>query len=234
MAADGSGVRHRAGAPGQRARALSARAARRSAFAATLKTGTLIVSSGLGGIYPARHPDGHGHRRDPDARRSWARTYLLQPAVPPSNIGSVMVLLTAARRRAGSQTVWSRRPPLPPAASPRAIGRRGLARRARAAGAPPRAAPTRRRRLPRGSTPRLAAPAAPVPPRRVATRHVPAPAPRAADRSRRSTGGDRPRRRRHHAPGAASAPDRPSPIPADTTRRDPRPRSSPSARRGLE
>ena len=69
-----------------------------------LKPGTLIVSSGLGGTFPRGIPVGTVIDSI-QTSELWARTYLLKPAVPPSDASDVMVLLPA-RTTAGVQTVW--------------------------------------------------------------------------------------------------------------------------------
>ncbi|HXY31831.1 MAG TPA: rod shape-determining protein MreC [Gemmatimonadaceae bacterium] len=70
----------------------------------TLKPGTLIVSSGLGSTFPRGIPLGMvlGEIRTSEL---WARTYLLRPAVMPSEVTSVMVLLPE-RAHAGVESVW--------------------------------------------------------------------------------------------------------------------------------
>ena len=69
-----------------------------------LKTGTLIVSSGLGGTFPRGIPVGTVIA-EMKTSELWARTYLLRPAVAPADVSDVMVLLPA-RTTAGVQTVW--------------------------------------------------------------------------------------------------------------------------------
>ncbi|HSU94433.1 MAG TPA: rod shape-determining protein MreC [Gemmatimonadaceae bacterium] len=70
----------------------------------TLKPGTLIVSSGLGGTFPRGIPVGTV-MAEMKTSELWARTYLLRPAVAPADVSDVMVLLPA-RTTAGVQTVW--------------------------------------------------------------------------------------------------------------------------------
>jgi len=74
-------------------------------FAAKLDTGTLIVSSGLGGTYPRGIPVGTvlGEIATPE---KWARTYLLKPSVLPAAIGPVLVLLPQRATR-GVNGVWT-------------------------------------------------------------------------------------------------------------------------------
>lgn len=74
-------------------------------FRATLKPGAIVYSSGLGGIYPKGIPIGVvlGEIRTAEA---WARTYLLRPAVNPTELTSVMIL-TPQRAAAGLINVWA-------------------------------------------------------------------------------------------------------------------------------
>jgi rod shape-determining protein MreC len=74
-------------------------------FRSTLKPGTLIVTSGLGGTYPRGLAIGEvvGELKTAEG---WARTYLLRPAVRPTDVRSVMVLLPP-RAAAGIETVWA-------------------------------------------------------------------------------------------------------------------------------
>jgi rod shape-determining protein MreC len=70
----------------------------------SLTPGTLIVSSGLGGVYPRGIPIGVVQRA---LRTSevWANTYLLRPSVLPSNMSSVMIL-HPQRAGSGVEGVW--------------------------------------------------------------------------------------------------------------------------------
>jgi rod shape-determining protein MreC len=70
----------------------------------SLTPGTLIVSSGLGGVYPRGIPIGVVQR---ELRTSevWANTYLLRPSVLPADISSVMIL-HPQRAGAGVEGVW--------------------------------------------------------------------------------------------------------------------------------
>jgi rod shape-determining protein MreC len=74
-------------------------------FRATLKPGTVIVSSGLGATYPRGIPVGTV-LSEIQTTEQWARTYLLRPAVVPTSIGPVMVLLPP-RAAEGVEGVWS-------------------------------------------------------------------------------------------------------------------------------
>jgi len=73
-------------------------------FRRQLKPGTLIVTSGLGGTYPAGINIGTvvAELKTPEV---WARTYLLRPVVNPAEIGSVMILLPQ-KAREGTGAVW--------------------------------------------------------------------------------------------------------------------------------
>jgi rod shape-determining protein MreC len=69
-----------------------------------VKKGTLIVSSGLGGVYPKGIPIGTVI----DTLRSdgYARKYLLRPAVLPADVLSVMIL-QPQRAASGVEQVWA-------------------------------------------------------------------------------------------------------------------------------
>ncbi|MEP7000003.1 MAG: rod shape-determining protein MreC [bacterium] len=75
-------------------------------FRATLKPGAVVYSSGLGGIYPKGIPVGVvlGEIRTSEA---WARTYLLRPAVNPTELTAVMILTPQRAAAAGLPTVWA-------------------------------------------------------------------------------------------------------------------------------
>ena len=60
-------------------------------FRTALKPGTLIVSSGLGGVWPRGIPIGRVLDEVKTAE-GWARTYLIKPAVSPADVGAVMIL----------------------------------------------------------------------------------------------------------------------------------------------
>jgi rod shape-determining protein MreC len=74
-------------------------------FRNSLAAGTLIVSSGLGGTYPRGIPIGTVMQED-QTREGWARTYVIRPAVQPSDVTAVMVLLPE-RVQAGVSHVWT-------------------------------------------------------------------------------------------------------------------------------
>lgn len=73
-------------------------------MSATLAPGTRIVSSGVGGVYPRGIPVGTviGEVKTSEG---WARTYLVQPAVKPFDVASILVL-EPKRVVAGMQSVW--------------------------------------------------------------------------------------------------------------------------------
>jgi rod shape-determining protein MreC len=73
-------------------------------FRATLKPGALIVSSGWGGVWPRGIPVGTV-LQEIKTSESWARTYLLRPAVNPADIYSVMIL-RRDRVAKGLDGVW--------------------------------------------------------------------------------------------------------------------------------
>lgn len=73
-------------------------------FRAMLKPGALIVSSGWGGVWPRGIPVGTV-LQEIKTSESWARTYLLRPAVNPADIYSVMILRRERSSR-GLEGVW--------------------------------------------------------------------------------------------------------------------------------
>jgi rod shape-determining protein MreC len=74
-------------------------------FRASLDSGALIVSSGLGGPFPRGVAIGTVIGEIPTTER-WARTYLLKPSVLPSSLSAV-VLLRPERVTAGVGSVWT-------------------------------------------------------------------------------------------------------------------------------
>jgi rod shape-determining protein MreC len=74
-------------------------------FRTSIKAGTMIVSSGLGGVYPRGIPIGRvlGETKTSE---SWARTYLIRPAVFPADVYAVMIL-RPDRASAGVDNVWA-------------------------------------------------------------------------------------------------------------------------------
>jgi len=73
-------------------------------FRATLKPGAQIVSSGWGGVWPRGIPIGTV-LQEQKTSEGWARTYLLQPAVNPADVYSVMIL-RRDRLAKGFDGVW--------------------------------------------------------------------------------------------------------------------------------
>lgn len=74
-------------------------------FRTALKPGTLIVSSGLGGVWPRGIPIGRV-LEEVKTSEGWARTYLLRPSVSPADVGAVMIL-RADRISQGFDNVWT-------------------------------------------------------------------------------------------------------------------------------
>lgn len=70
----------------------------------SLKPGTLVVSSGLGGVYPRGIPVGTVVS-EIRTTEGWARSYLVRPAVKLPDVGSVLIL-KPERARAGLENVW--------------------------------------------------------------------------------------------------------------------------------
>jgi rod shape-determining protein MreC len=73
-------------------------------FRATLKPGSVIVSSGWGGVWPLGIPVGTV-LQEIKTTEGWARTYLLRPAVNPADVYSVMIL-RRDRVAKGLDGVW--------------------------------------------------------------------------------------------------------------------------------
>ncbi|HEY7897278.1 MAG TPA: rod shape-determining protein MreC [Gemmatimonadaceae bacterium] len=74
-------------------------------FRTSIRRGTMIVSSGLGGVYPRGIPIGRVLGETKTAE-SWARTYLIRPAVFPADVYAVMIL-SPDRASAGVDNVWA-------------------------------------------------------------------------------------------------------------------------------
>jgi rod shape-determining protein MreC len=104
MSADGSafGIIYPHGSEGRERFLLELRGVQ---FRSALDTGSVVVTSGLGGVFPAGIPIGTvvGEVKTTEL---WARTYLLRPAVPPPNVRSVMIV-SQQRAAAGVQQVWT-------------------------------------------------------------------------------------------------------------------------------
>lgn len=78
-------------------------------FRSELEPGTLVVSSGLGGVYPRGIPIGTVVAQI-HTQEGWARTYLIRPAVFPPDVSSVMIL-KSERGDAGVSNIWARATP---------------------------------------------------------------------------------------------------------------------------
>lgn len=74
-------------------------------FRSTLKPGALVVSSGLGGVWPRGIPIG-AVLSEISTAEGWARTYLLKPVVSPADVGAVMILRND-RVTKGFENVWT-------------------------------------------------------------------------------------------------------------------------------
>lgn len=70
-----------------------------------LRPGTLITTSGLGGVFPRGIPIGIVLSEVPTAEQ-WSRTYLLRPAVMPQDVSSV-VILSPQWVTGNTSSVWS-------------------------------------------------------------------------------------------------------------------------------
>ena len=64
-------------------------------YGAQIPEGTVVFTSGLGGVYPRGIPVGR-IRGVIDDRVEWSRTYLLEPAVHPASVSHVLILLAEA------------------------------------------------------------------------------------------------------------------------------------------
>jgi rod shape-determining protein MreC len=72
----------------------------------TLQPGTVVWSSGVGGVFPRGIPIGTivGEAKNP--AEVWARTYIVKPAVNPAQVDAVMVL-NPERGEDSLKSVWS-------------------------------------------------------------------------------------------------------------------------------
>jgi rod shape-determining protein MreC len=77
-------------------------------YRAAISVGTPVVSSGLGGVFPRGVFIGTVVRALRGESAGWSRSYLLRPAVRPSELQSVMVL-TPERSAEGVESVWRAR-----------------------------------------------------------------------------------------------------------------------------
>jgi rod shape-determining protein MreC len=75
------------------------------AFRSALKPGTPIVTSGLGGVYPAGIPIGTV-LGELQTSEGWARTYLIRPAVRPPDVSNVIVLLPNRIEGQSLEPIW--------------------------------------------------------------------------------------------------------------------------------
>lgn len=170
----------------------------------TLEPGTLIVSSGLGGVFPRGIPVGTVVS-ELRTNEVWARSYVLRPAALPADIRSVMIILPQ-RGSAGVDGVWQTGVGVDSAV--RSVARAGdsLARATAARRAFEQAALTGHGQTQASmEAPAAAAPVAPPRPPQAST---------AADTARRAPATDTVRR----------------PLPADTQRQGPTPDTARPAR----
>src|SRR6185295_19420933 len=158
------------------------------AFRSALKPGTQIVTSGLGGVYPAGIPIGTvlGELRTSEG---WARTYLVRPAVRPPDVSNVIVLLPKRIEGQSLDRVWRSTVSADSAARRIAAAGDSIARRQAAdsvrtveADAVRRAADSTARlpAAPSGSRPAVADTSRRVPPRADTARSAPKTAPKNA------------------------------------------------------
>lgn len=74
-------------------------------FRQKLAVGTLVVSSGLGGIFPRGIPIGTV-LSEVRTSAEWERTYILRPVVRPSDVTAVLILAPERNAR-GVESAWS-------------------------------------------------------------------------------------------------------------------------------
>jgi rod shape-determining protein MreC len=75
------------------------------AFRDALKPGTLVRSSGLGSVYPRGIPIGTV-MSELRTGEGWSRTYLVRPAVKPSDVTGVMIVLPS-RGKVELSSIWA-------------------------------------------------------------------------------------------------------------------------------
>jgi rod shape-determining protein MreC len=181
-------------------------------FRSVLKAGTMVVSSGLGGVYPRGIPIGT-ILDEVQTPQGWARTYLVRPAVLPPNVSAVMIL-HPTRGAAGVASVWPKAAPDTARPAAPAAG----ADTAAAAPAPPRAVSA-------DDSARAAAARAAARRRRQADSARVADSARAAERARRAADSAR-----QTPPPPAPPPPAPPPAAADTAAAVPDSSSTPRRR----
>lgn len=212
MASDGSAfgiVAARLGSPGQR----NTLELRGVPMRTSLKPGTEIWSSGLGGVFPRGIPLGTVIAEDKQPSEVWARTYVLQPATNPADVDAVLILQPTRRQVEG---IWASAASVDSALRRIAAAGDSMSRQATADSARRAAVVDSVTRATRGAVPApQATPAAPAP-RDTARRTAPA-TPRPAPPMRRDTGAAAPRvetpARRDTATPAQRDTTRPAPPP---------------------
>jgi rod shape-determining protein MreC len=70
-----------------------------------LQPGALVITSGMGGVYPRGIPIGTV-LSEVKTTDQWARTYLIKPTVALASVGTVLVL-KPERARSGVENVWA-------------------------------------------------------------------------------------------------------------------------------
>lgn len=76
------------------------------AFRDALKPGTLISTSGLGGVFPRGIPIGVVLRELKQTNEVWSRSYLVRPAVYPPDVSNVMILAPQRAAEGGLDSAW--------------------------------------------------------------------------------------------------------------------------------
>ena len=77
------------------------------AFRDALKPGTLITTSGLGGVYPRGIPIGVVLNELKQTNEVWSRAYLVRPAVYPPDVSNVMILAPQRAADGGLDSAWT-------------------------------------------------------------------------------------------------------------------------------
>lgn len=76
------------------------------AYSDSLSPGMVVRTSGLGSVFPRGIVIGTVLRELPNSQAGWSRTYLVRPAVLPSDVTHVMVLLPS-RAQSDLEGVWA-------------------------------------------------------------------------------------------------------------------------------
>jgi rod shape-determining protein MreC len=75
-------------------------------FRTPMKIGTLVISSGVGGVFPRGIPIGTV-MAELTTGQGWERTYVLEPAVRPADAGAVLVLTPGHTKADAIRNAWA-------------------------------------------------------------------------------------------------------------------------------